>query len=351
MISLAVIDLRGFAAAVQQLPPGDVVQRLNRFYELVTTAVVARDGTIDKLLDEQVIAFFGTPWNEVEHERRAIDAATEVIRGMSSFWGEAATVGAAVGTGQAFVGNVGERETRDYTAVGNVVATTKRVREHAGPGEILLLPATYAAVAPAYPDALVRTIALGEPADTLSVRVINVAAPMSTTVAATTSGRRILTTILSLDLVGSTPLAARIGDVAWRDLLARHYRSVRAQLQAFEGTEIDTAGDGLLATFGVPAQAIRFGRAVQAIDRSLGLAARIGIHTGEVEQEEHAIRGIAVVIAARIAGLAEADEIFVSGTVRDLAAGSGIGFTDQGMRPLKGVPELRQVFAVSAVDD
>jgi class 3 adenylate cyclase len=312
---------------------------------------VARDGTIDKLLDEQVIAFFGTPWNAVEHERRAIEAAAEVIRSMSSFWGEAATVGAAVGTGRAFVGNVGERETRDYTAVGSVVSATKQAREHAGPGEILLLPATYAAVAPAYPDALIRTIAAAEHGEPLSVRVITVAAPAATTATPAASGRRILTTILSLDLVGSTPLAARIGDVAWRDLLARHYRSVRAELQAFQGTEIDTAGDGLLATFTVPAQAIRFGRAVQAIDRSLGLAARIGIHTGEVEQEEHAIRGIAVVIAARVAGLADADEIFVSGTVRDLAAGSGIGFTDQGMRSLKGVPDVRQVFAVAAVDD
>ena len=313
---------------------------------------MARDGTIDKLLDEQVIAFFGTPWNAAEHERRAIETAAEVIRGMSSFWGEAATVGAAVGTGRAFVGNVGERETRDYTAVGSVVTATKRAREHAGPGEILLLPATYAAVATAYPDAPVRTIAPVEHGDPLFVRIINVAAQASAATATpATSGRRILTTILSLDLVGSTPLAARIGDAAWRDLLAQHYAAVRGELEVFQGTEIDTAGDGLLATFSVPAQAIRFGRKVQAMDRSLGLAARIGIHTGEVEQEEHAIRGIAVVIAARIAGLAGADEIFVSGTVRDLAAGSGIGFTDQGMRTLKGVPDLRQVCAVATVDD
>lgn len=270
---------------------------------------------------------------------------------MSSFWGEAATVGAAVGTGRAFVGNVGERETRDYTAVGSVVTATKRAREHAGPGEILLLPATYAAVAQAYPDALVRTINATEPGEPLAVRVINVASPGASAAASPTGGRRVLTTILSLDLVGSTPIAARIGDVAWRDLLARHYAAVRAELQGFQGTEIDTAGDGLLATFTVPAQAIHFGRAVQAIDRRLGLAARIGIHTGEVEQEEHAIRGIAVVIAARIAGLADADEIFVSGTVRDLASGSGIGFTDQGLRSLKGVPDLRQVYAVAAVDD
>lgn len=318
----------------------------------MTTAVVARDGTIDKLLDEQVIAFFGTPWNAVEHERRAIEAATEVIRGMSSFWGEAATVGAAVGTGPAFVGNVGERETRDYSAIGSVVVATKRAREHAGPGEILLLPGTYAAVAATYPDALMRTIAATEHGDALSVRIINVAGTAPATIGTPgASGRRILTTILSLDLVGSTPLAARIGDVAWRDLLARHYAAVRTELATSQGTEIDTAGDGLLATFTVPAQAIRFGRRVQAIDRSLGLAARIGIHTGEVEQEEHAIRGIAVVVAARIAGLAEADEIFVSGTVRDLAAGSGIGFTDQGLRTLKGVPDLRQVYAVATVDD
>lgn len=313
---------------------------------------MARDGTIDKLLDEQVIAFFGTPWNDVEHERRAIDAVAEVIRAMSSFWGEAATVGAAIGTGRAFVGNVGERETRDYTAVGSVVTATKRAREYAGPGEILLLPGTYAAVATAYPDALVRTIPPTEHGDPLSVRIISVAAPASAASApSTASGRRVLTTILVLDLVGSTPIAARIGDVAWRDLLARHYTAVRGELEVFQGTEIDTAGDGLLATFNVPAQAIRFGRKVQVMDRALGLAARIGIHTGEVEQEEHAIRGIAVVVAARIAGLADADEIFVSGTVRDLAAGSGIGFTDQGMRSLKGVPDLRQVCAVATVDD
>jgi len=207
-------------------------------------------------------------------------------------------------------------------------------------------------VATAYPDALVRTIAATEHGDPLSVRVINVAAPApSATGTPAVSGRRMLTTILSLDLVGSTPIAARIGDVAWRDLLARHYAAVRGELQAFEGTEIDTAGDGLLATFTMPAQAIHFGRKVQAMDRSLGLPARIGIHTGEVEREENAIRGIAVVIAARIAGLADADEIFVSGTVRDLAAGSGIGFTDQGMRTLKGVPDQRQVYAVATVDD
>jgi class 3 adenylate cyclase len=233
-----------------------------------------------------------------------------------------------------------------------VVTATKRAREHAGPGEILLLPGTYAAVATAYPDALVRTIPPTEHDDPLSVRIISVAAPASAASApSTASGRRVLTTILVLDLVGSTPIAARIGDVAWRELLARHYAAVRGELEVFQGTEVDTAGDGLLATFTVPAQAIRFGRKVQVMDRALGLAARIGIHTGEVEQEEHAIRGIAVVVAARIAGLADADEIFVSGTVRDLAAGSGIGFTDQGMRSLKGVPDLRQVCAVATVDD
>jgi len=316
----------------------------------VTTAVVARDGTIDKLLDEQVIAFFGTPWNDVEHERRAIEAAADVIQGMTSFWGEAGTVGAAVGTGRAFVGNVGEHETRDYTAVGSVVTATKRLREHASPGEILLLPETYRAVVAAYPDARVRTIQLADVSEPLAVRVIDAATPPSIGRPVAT-GRRILTTILSLDLVGSTDHAARIGDLEWRDLLARHYAAVRDLLQAFQGTEIDTAGDGLLATFSAPAQAIRFGREVQALDRALGLSARIGIHTGEVEQDERAIRGIAVVIAARIAALADAEEILVSGTVRDLVAGSGIGFSDRGLRSLKGVPELRQVYAVATVDD
>lgn len=162
------------------------------------------------------------------------------------------------------------------------------------------------------------------------------------------SADRFLTTMVFLDLVDSTPLATRLGDVAWRELLDRHYAIVRRELERHSGREVDTAGDGLLATFDGPARAVRCARAIQKGDRNVGLAARAGVHTAEVERAGSAIRGINVAIAARICGLAGADEVFASSTVRDLCAGSGITFADRGHHALKGVDGERQLFA--AVD-
>lgn len=342
------VELRGFREASAKLAPGEVVQRLNRFYQRATQAVIDRDGTVDKLIGEEVVAFFGTPYNEHEHERRAVEAALEVIGSMESFWGTELLVSGVVGTGRAFVGNVGEGEMRDYTAVGQLVNVTAALRQHVAAGELLLLSETYAAVAQQFPEALVRTVPLAGTRETVAARVIRAAPPDT---ARREPPRRSLATILVLDLVGSTETAARLGDAAWRDLLARHYVEVRRLLGAHQGEEIDTAGDGLLATFAAPAEAIGFAHAVCAADRSLGLAARVGIHAGEVERDGAAIRGIAIVIASRIASLAGADEVFVSGTIRDLVAGSGIGFADRGNRSLKGVPEPRQVFESLSVGD
>jgi class 3 adenylate cyclase len=158
-------------------------------------------------------------------------------------------------------------------------------------------------------------------------------------------GERFLTTLAFLDLVGSTERAAQIGDVAWRASLDEHYLAARAALARHGGREIDTAGDGLFASFEGPARAIRCAKEIQKADRMLGLRTRAGIHTGEVERADGALRGINVVVAARIGGLAAADEVLVSSTVRDLCAGSGIGFEDRGSHPLKGVDGARQLFA------
>jgi class 3 adenylate cyclase len=327
--------------ALRHRPPSDVVPRLNQFYQQATRAVISRDGTLDKLLGNKVVAFFGTPYNEERHEHRAVDAGLDIVRAFTGFWEHEALVGGAVGTGLAFVGNVGQGETRDYTAVGQVVTQVAAAADQARPGELLVLPSTYAALGAAHPESTVRTVEVKGEREPLGVHVIGVAAPGE----ARTRQRRFLATILSLDLVGSTDIAARLGDAAWRDLLARHYAEIRALLLRHGGDEIDTAGDGLLATFGAPVQAIRFAHEAQRADRGLGLAARAGIHTGEVEQDGTAIRGIAVVVASRIGALGGADEVLVSGTVRDLAAGSEIVFTDRGMHQLKGVPEPRAVYA------
>jgi pimeloyl-ACP methyl ester carboxylesterase len=158
-------------------------------------------------------------------------------------------------------------------------------------------------------------------------------------------GERFLTTLAFLDLVGSTERAAQIGDLAWRASLDEHYVAARAALARHGGREIDTAGDGLFASFEGPARAIRCAKEIQKADRMLGLRTRVGIHTGEVERADGALRGINVVVAARIGGLAAADEVLVSSTVRDLCAGSGIAFEDRGSHPLKGVDGARQLFA------
>jgi len=310
---------------------------------MATDAIVARDGTVDKLLPQEVIAFFGTPYNDKDHEGRAIKAAQETIHAMEDRWTNAPLVAAAVGTGIAFVGNVGQHGSRDYSAVGAIVNLTAAVVGEARPGEILALPEVYAALPERTEQWLPRTIELPGRSDPVHVWSLSVSAP--TVVEAS---RRVLTTVLFLDLVGSTELAAKIGDAAWRELLAHHYAELRALLHKWNGTEIDTAGDGLLATFQAPAQAIRFGEDAIAVDATLGLRTRIGLHTGEVEQDHGAIRGIAVVIAARIGSLAGAGEIFVSSTVRDLVAGSDLQFEDRGSQILKGVPEARQIYEVAA---
>ena len=158
---------------------------------------------------------------------------------------------------------------------------------------------------------------------------------------------RFLATLVAADIVGSTELLAKIGDQRWRDLLVRHYGQVQRELSVYGGVEVDRAGDGFLARFDGPARAIRFAKAVQGDDATLGITLRAGIHTGEVEATGSALRGIAVHVTSRLASLAGAGEVVVSSTVRDLVAGSGFNFVDRGAHQLKGIPESRQVFALA----
>ncbi len=157
---------------------------------------------------------------------------------------------------------------------------------------------------------------------------------------------RILTTVLFTDIVGSTAKAASLGDKQWRSLLDAHDRAVREQLRRFRGMEINTTGDGFVASFDGPARAIRCALAINEAVRKLGVALRMGLHTGECEVRGEDLGGLAVHIAARVAALATPDEIVVSGTVRDLVVGSGIEFVERGEHELKGVPGSWKLFAV-----
>jgi len=156
---------------------------------------------------------------------------------------------------------------------------------------------------------------------------------------------RVLTTVLFTDIVGSTHRAAALGDRRWQGLLESHNALVRRELGRFRGREVGTAGDGFVATFDGPARAIRCAKAISSGAHDLGIEVRIGLHTGEIELAGDDIQGIAVHIGARVSSLAGPGEVLVSGTVRDLVAGSGIEFEDRGMHTLKGVPGEWRVFA------
>jgi class 3 adenylate cyclase/pimeloyl-ACP methyl ester carboxylesterase len=166
-----------------------------------------------------------------------------------------------------------------------------------------------------------------------------------------TSAQRIpdtvLTTLLFTDLVGSTERAAELGDRAWGDLLSEQRTLVRRELERYRGSEVDTAGDGLFARFDGPARAIGCARAVVGGTQGLGLDVRAGIHTGECELVDGKPAGLSVHVGARVSGHAAPGEVLVTGTVKDLVAGSGIAFEPRGEHELKGVPGTWSIYAVS----
>jgi class 3 adenylate cyclase len=158
---------------------------------------------------------------------------------------------------------------------------------------------------------------------------------------------RILTTLLFTDIVNSTTLAAQLGDRRWRDVLDQHHELGRGELARFGGREVATTGDGFFAAFDRPIAAVRCALAMVAAMRSLRLEIRAGVHTGEVEVRGADLGGLAVHIAARIAGLAGDGEVLVSSTVKDLLVGSDVGFHDRQDHELKGVPGTWRLFRAS----
>jgi len=157
---------------------------------------------------------------------------------------------------------------------------------------------------------------------------------------------RVLATVLFTDIVDSTRKVASTSDAHWKELLASHDVRAKSEIERHRGTYVHTTGDGLVATFDGPARAVRCAQAIRMAVRPLGFEIRAGCHTGEVELVADNVLGIAVHIAARVAALAGASEIWVSSTVKDLVAGSGLIFDDRGLHTLKGVPDEWHLYAV-----
>lgn len=162
------------------------------------------------------------------------------------------------------------------------------------------------------------------------------------------ANERVLTGLLMTDIVGSTSELVRVGDAVWRQRLAEHHESLRALLDKFAGREVDTAGDGMLAVFDGAARAVQCAVAIRDAAAMQDLDVRIGVHVGEVELTEHAVRGVAVHETARIAACAGAGEILVSETTRALTEGAGLRFIDRGAHQLKGLGPPRTLFAYDA---
>jgi class 3 adenylate cyclase len=159
---------------------------------------------------------------------------------------------------------------------------------------------------------------------------------------------RVLATVLFTDIVGSTAKAAALGDTAWKDSLERHHAVVRALIGRYRGAEIDTTGDGFLATFDGPARGVRCAQAIVEAVKPLGLEIRAGLHTGEVETIDGKVGGIAVHVGARVGALAGPSQVLVSQTVKDLVGGSGLTFEDAGEHELKGVPDRWHLYRVAS---
>jgi class 3 adenylate cyclase len=158
----------------------------------------------------------------------------------------------------------------------------------------------------------------------------------------------VLATVLFTDIVGSTQMQSALGSHAWKELIERHHAVVREALQRWHGVEVDTAGDGFYATFDGPARAVRCAQDIVRLVRELGIEVRAGVHTGECEVVEGKCTGLTVSIGARVASTAGPSEVWVSQTVKDLVAGSGLSFKDLGEHQLKGVFEQWRLYAVLA---
>lgn len=162
------VDIRGFTALVEQMNPAEVATRLNHFYELATNAIFRHDGTLDKLVGDEVMAFFGAPLHWQDHPRRAVTAAVEIMHAVATMAEkDRLQVGIGINTGEAFVGNVGGKDVTDYTVLGDTVNVAARLQGAAAPGEILIAQETFGPIEKQFPNARRRELELKGKSDTV----------------------------------------------------------------------------------------------------------------------------------------------------------------------------------------
>jgi DNA-binding NarL/FixJ family response regulator len=297
----------------------------------------AYGGTTDESDTDRLLAVFDGP-DPRTRSIAAIEAALAVLEGSTATDGPQVTVNAAVSSGPAAVGSSRVQRAGGwrwvYGVQGDPVDRASELAREGSEAGVLVAGDAAAEVSDRF-----RLEPIGDGA----YRVLG------TTVGEAQTRRsradRQVMTILLTDIVDSTRTVERIGDRAWTELVGSHEQAIREELVLFGGEEIDTTGDGFLASFDSPARAIRCALAIRDRAEALGLTIRAGIHTGEVERAAGKVRGIAMHLASRIAGRANAAEVLVSATTRELAAGADLVFIDRGEHALKGVTERRRLYA------
>jgi len=170
------VDVRDFTSLSERLPPGEIVARLNRFYKVAADVVFDLDGTFDKAVGDQVMAFFGAPFRPEDHAQRAVTAALWIIKTLEDMAEdeEFLRVGGGVGTGETYMGNVAEGEVRDFTVIGDIVNTAARLQSLAGPGEVMIMEDTYKWLTEEYSGAVQSSVEIRGKSEPVAVRVINV---------------------------------------------------------------------------------------------------------------------------------------------------------------------------------
>jgi DNA-binding NarL/FixJ family response regulator len=302
--------------------------------------VRALGGTTGRCEAGLMVAVFDAP-DARARAGAAIDAALAVLAEEDPESPGQVAASAGVGAGPARVGSmrVGDGSGWAYGAEGGPVDGAVALARTAGEAAVTVTAEVAALVG--------ERFAL-EAAGDAGYRVLG-RAPDAVAAGRPAADRRVRT-ILVTDIVGSTRTAERVGDRAWSELVAAHDRATRAELVAFGGEEVNTTGDGFVALFDGPGRAIRCALAVMGRLDAHALRIRAGVHSGEIEEAEAGVQGIAVNLATRIAELAGAGEVLTSGTARDLAAGSGLEFADRGEHELKGISERRRVYAARERD-
>lgn len=297
----------------------------------------ARGATVQEVVADTVYATFRSP---VE----AVRTAVAIVRRVDAYNArrQAAPVQMSIAI------HAGESVRQGGGYVGSAVALASQLAHAGRPGQVLVTDTVYGLVRSADVPPMRDLGIWGPHGIGQTVHVYDVDIPGSPETPAAAGHPRLLT-ILFTDIAKSTDRTAEVGDRGWGELVRQHHGLVRRELRRFGGVEVDTAGDGFFATFDAPSDAIRCAVAVREVIRTLGFEIRQGIHVGECELIAGKVGGISVVVAARAREASKPGEILVTGTLRDVVAGSPVRSSERGTRVLKGVPGRWRLHAVEAI--